>query len=186
MTIALEEMAPALKQAAAVIENGGIVLHATEGVWGFACAPMSEVAVMKILQLKRRSIEKGLLLIGGEAAVFETELNTHTLREDVLASWPGPHTWVLPNNSRFPAWVTGGRDTVACRVPGHRQARSLSKEVGGALVSTSANRSGEPPIVDEFSARVQFGGEVGFVLSGEVCTPGQVSTIYAMNGEVVR
>ena len=178
-------MKAALKQAAAVIENGGIVLHATEGVWGFACAPMSEAAVMKILQLKQRSVEKGLLLIGSEAAVFETELNAHPLREDVLASWPGPHTWVLPN-SRFPSWVTGGRDTVACRVPGHSQARSLSKKVGGALVSTSANHSGEPPIVDELSARVQFGGEVEFVLSGEVSMPGQVSTIYDMNGEVVR
>ncbi|MFT7650936.1 MAG: L-threonylcarbamoyladenylate synthase [Limisphaerales bacterium] len=178
-------MSVALKEAAAVIVNGGVVLHATEGVWGFACAPTCEAAVLKILQMKQRSIDKGLLLIGSEAAVFDTELRAHVLREDVLTSWPGPHTWVLPN-SRFPLWVTGGRGTVACRVPGHRQARCLSKKVGGALVSTSANRSGEAPAVDELSAREQFEGEIDYVLSGQVSSPGQVSTIYDMNGEVIR
>ena len=176
----------AIETAAAALRAGGVVAHATEGVWGFACDPFDEVAVLKILAIKDRPVEKGLLVIG-DVGEFDQELAAHSveLREQASASWPGPSTWVLPN-LRFPNWVTGDQSGIACRVPGHRQARMLCRAFGGPLVSTSANRAGEPSLVDETAVRAQFTEEVAHILPGQVCSPGKASTIYSLLGEPIR
>ena len=54
-----------IEQATAVLRRGGVVAHATEGVWGLACDPRSDISVKKILDIKQREKEKGLILIGG-------------------------------------------------------------------------------------------------------------------------
>ena len=138
-----------LAQAADLIRAGRIVLHATEGVWGLACDPFQEQAVTRILALKGRPVDKGLIVIGGSVAQFEPELAglPAAQRKSVVDTWPGPVTWLLPNQ-RFPRWITGVHDTVAVRVSGHPQARALCDAAGTALVSTSANPAGSPPAAD--------------------------------------
>ncbi len=128
------------------LRGGGLVLHATEGVWGLACDPGNSRAVEHLLACKERSVAKGLIVIGAGPECFAAELESlqGTVRARVEASWPGPETWVVPNQT-FPPWITGGRRSVAMRVPGHPQARALCRAFGGPLVSSSANRSGRPP-----------------------------------------
>jgi L-threonylcarbamoyladenylate synthase len=63
----------------------------------------------------------------------------------VDTSWPGPNTWTVPATSRVPRWITGVHDSVAVRVSAHPEVIALCDSFGGALVSTSANRAGEPP-----------------------------------------
>jgi L-threonylcarbamoyladenylate synthase len=143
-----------LRLARRALMQGGIVLHATEGVWGLACDALDARAVRSLLAVKGRAGAKGLIVIGHDAACFEEELcrlDPQT-RQRVRDSWPGPVTWVLPNH-RFPLWVTGGHDTVAVRVPGHPQARALARSFGGPLVSTSANRAGFPSARTALAAR---------------------------------
>jgi len=132
-------------------------MHATEGVWGLACDPFDPAAVARLLGLKGRAAAKGLIVIGHTADAFAPELAALDAagRAAVTDSWPGAVTWILPNR-RFPAWVTGGRRTVAVRVPGHRQARALLEAHGSPLVSTSANRSRQPPPRNRFQARARF------------------------------
>lgn len=143
-----------LRLARRVLMHGGIVLHATEGVWGLACDPLDAAAVRRLLAVKGRAAQKGLIVIGYDADCFAPELAglDGAAREGVRASWPGPVTWILPNR-RFPAWVTGGRDTVAVRVPGHPQARALARAFGRPIVSTSANRAGFPSARTRLAAR---------------------------------
>jgi L-threonylcarbamoyladenylate synthase len=170
-----------LEVAAGVILSGGVILHATEGVWGIACDPFAEAAVRRVAAMKRRRQDKGFVLIGA-AGEFDSELDDLSLsaREEVTASWPGPVTWVVPNR-RFPGWVAanGGADspgstdsslstlsTVAIRVPGHDQALRLAALCGSALISTSANPTGRTPARSGMAARAYFGGQVDFVLPG--------------------
>ena len=89
------------------LRSGGIVLHALEGVWGLACDPQDPVAVARLLRLKSRPLEKGLILIGSTPGCFAAELEglSTAVREALIASWPGAETWVVPNAS-FPYWVT--------------------------------------------------------------------------------
>ena len=174
--------------AASVLRGGGIVAHATEAVWGLACDPFDAVAVARVLELKRRSVEKGLIVIGDNADQFAAEL---AQVDDVTAtrvarSWPGAETWLLPNRS-YPTWITGGRTEVAVRVPGHLQSRQLCARYGGALVSTSANRSGQQPARDELTVRRHFGADVDYVLPGLVSGAAAPSRIrHAMSGRRLR
>jgi L-threonylcarbamoyladenylate synthase len=161
-----------LEVAAGVILSGGVILHATEGVWGIACDPFAEAAVRRVSAMKRRRSDKGFVLIGA-AGEFDSELDrlSRAARAEVTGSWPGPITWVVPNH-RFPGWVAanGGADstlsTVAIRVPGHDQALRLAVLCGSALVSTSANPAGRTPARSGLAARAYFGGQVDFVLPG--------------------
>ncbi len=179
-------MGTSVEACARVLHEGGVVLHATEGVWGFACDPHCETAVREILAIKGREAAKGLLIIGSDVADFEEHLSGLGHRHEVEASWPGHHTWVLPNKNRYGTLITGGRDTIACRVPDHAQARDLCKAFGGPLVSTSANRSAEPPVTEEREGRVQFAGEVDCILPGRTNGVDAPSTIHGLDGAILR
>lgn len=194
-----------LQLAVRSLRAGGLVLHATEGVWGLACDPFDGDAVAALLALKGRAVTKGLILIGSDSGTFAPELADVAADDQVrvLASWPGAVTWILPNH-RFPAWITGGRDEVAVRVPAHPQARALAQAFGGPLVSTSANASGRAPARRALIARRQlrnryrgaaaagrhdvhgFPGPRDYVLPGEVLSPGAPSQIRTLSGRVLR
>ena len=170
-----------------MLRRGGVILHATEGVWGLACDPYDPLAVAAILHLKGRSFDKGLIVIGADAETFSAELeglsDAHITR--LRASWPGPVTWVLPSQ-RFPAWVTGGRASVAVRVPAHEQARALCAAFAGPLISTSANFSGRPPSRTRIKAVAVFKEHVDYVLTGETAGFAGPSEIRTLQGELIR
>lgn len=177
-----------LRTAADVIVGGGVVAHALEGVWGLACDPFDEPAVQRVLRIKRRAQQKGLLVIGGSPCCFDAELAglTAAARQDVMDSWPGAETWVVESR-RFPRWITGGRSTVAVRVPGHRQARALARLCGGPIVSTSANVSQFAPATTELRTRKHFQHRVDFVLPGATRNRAGPSRIrLAADGSVLR
>ena len=175
-----------LEQAHAAIAGGGVVLHATEGVWGLACDPFCEAAVARILTIKNRVASKGLIVIGGDSRAFEPELAALNpqQRRQVTADWPGPVTWILPGR-RFPTWVRGDHDGIAVRVPGHPQARALAA-LAGPLVSTSANAAGAAPAVTQADAAARFAETVDLVLAGCVQNPGVASRLQTLTGEVLR
>ena len=180
-----------LNLATRALRAGGIVLHATEGVWGLACDPFNPDAVYRLLAIKRRPVNKGLILIGDAVACFEPELeglNT-AQRSRVEDSWPGPVTWVLPQR-RFPAWITGSHDRVAVRVPGHPLARALSRSFGGALVSTSANIGGRPAVRSRLQARrfasARLRPDMDYLLPGEVLGGAGPSEIRTLEGATLR
>lgn len=177
-----------LRRAVDALRGGGVVAHATEGVWGLACDPFDGAAVDRVLEIKGRDADKGLIVAAGRAEAFATELDG--LDVDVAArirtSWPGAVTWVVPNR-RFPKWITGGRDTVAIRVPGHAQARALADAFGGAIVSTSANRSGVEPARTAEAVEDALGEAVDFILPGEIGSgAGPSRIIDASNGRTLR
>jgi len=135
--------------AAALLQRGGVVAYPTEAVWGLGCDPFDEAAVLRLLALKQRPVDKGLILVAGALEQFDGLLDWEALptdrRETVYASWPGPHTWIVPASGRVPHWITGAHDGVAARVSVHPVVVALCAAFGGVLVSTSANPAGAPP-----------------------------------------
>lgn len=150
--------------------GGGVIAYPTEAVYGLGCDPLEYPAVQRILDLKRRDAAKGLILI---AARLEQLLPyvaplTPDLRKKLEATWPGPVTWVLPAAAHTPAWLTGGRETLAVRVTAHPLASSLCELCATALVSTSANHSGHPPARSALQVRNSLGPEVDCIVPGLV------------------
>lgn len=137
-------------QAAAVLKRGGILAYPTEAVWGLGCDPMHEAAVLRLLEIKRRPVDKGVILVASHLDQLKSLLDLPDLPTDrladVLASWPGPHTWVMPASALAPRWITGAHDGIAVRISAHPVVIALCNACRGALVSTSANRSGLPAV----------------------------------------
>ncbi|MCS4236694.1 Sua5/YciO/YrdC/YwlC family protein [Stenotrophomonas sp. BIGb0135] len=132
-----------------VLRAGGVIAYPTEAVWGLGCDPSHEAAVMTLLQIKQRPVEKGMILVAADLAQLEGWVRMDALpaecRDTVLASWPGANTWVLPAGNRAPRWITGDHSGIAVRVSAHPLVAALCRAWGGPLVSTSANLAGHPP-----------------------------------------
>lgn len=135
--------------AAQALHRGGVIAYPTEAVWGLGCDPFSEAAVMRLLAIKQRPVDKGVILVAGALEQFEGLLDWSLLPTDrseaVFATWPGPHTWIVPATGRVPHWITGAHDGVAVRLSAHPTVVALCAAFGGPIVSTSANIGGEPP-----------------------------------------
>lgn len=142
-----------LSATVAALDRGGVVVYPTEAVWGLGCDPFNEDAVRRLLAIKRRRADKGLILIAGALVQLDGLVDWDALpparRAAVLASWPGPNTWIVPATARVPDWVAGEHPGphrgVAVRVSAHPVVVALCAAFGGPLVSTSANVGGEPP-----------------------------------------
>jgi L-threonylcarbamoyladenylate synthase len=159
---------PQLERAARILLAGGVVAYPTEAVYGLGCLPLCRDAVLRILAIKQRAWRKGLILIAADVSQLRplVRLPEGPMRGAVLASWPGPVTWTLRARPGVPRWLSGGRPTLAVRVTAHPLASALCRRAGSALVSTSANRSGHPPIKSAARLRCVLGSAVDYTLAG--------------------
>lgn len=158
----------ALARAVRIVRRGGVIAYPTEAVFGLGCLPQDRAAVMRLLAIKQRSWRKGLIVIAADFLQLEpyVVLPPEPRRSEILASWPGPNTWVLEARADAPRWITGGRSTIAVRVTAHPVARELCRRLGQALVSTSANVSRRPPHRRLLRLRHDLGRELDYVLAG--------------------
>jgi L-threonylcarbamoyladenylate synthase len=176
-------------RAARALLAGGVIAYPTEGVFGLGCIPESRKAVEKLLAIKRRSWRKGLLLIAADLAQLEpwVLLPRGPRGAEVLASWPGAVTWVLEARREVPRWIRGKHSTVGVRVSAHPLVRALCRRAGHALVSTSANRSGHPPLRRLLAVRRALGSELDYALPGALggaCAPTVIRD--GQSGQILR
>lgn len=179
-----------LAKAARMIHAGAVVAHPTEAVWGLTCSPWNAAAVARLLQVKRRAPEKGLILIGRHTGDFEALLAqlSESQRAAVEQSWPGPNTWIVPDpGGLIPSWVRGEHQTQALRVSNHPLTSALCEAVGGPIISTSANLSGRPSPFSAWQVRAQLGNTVDYYLHGSTGGGRKASSIRdAISGEILR
>lgn len=180
---------PDVYGAAQLLRQHAVIAYPTEAVWGLGCSPWSELAVEKILHLKQRPVEKGLILLASCFTQLEPFLRglDSALIARIQAPCAKPTTWLVPNNGAAPAWITGGRDTLAVRITQHPIAAALCELSGDLLVSTSANPQGLPPARTAEEARAYFSGLIDGFTPGEVgaaANPSEIRDI--VSGEVIR
>jgi L-threonylcarbamoyladenylate synthase len=160
---------PALRRLRDPILAGGVGAYPTEGVWGLGCDPLNEAAIARLIHLKGRGADKGLIVIAAGLDQLDGLVQWPTearVREAMQATWPGPVTWVMQAADGLPDLLTGGRSTLAVRVTRHRPVINLCRAVGSALVSTSANHSGKPACRRGWQVRRQFGGQLDWFVPG--------------------
>ena len=125
------------------------MLTQTEGVFGLGCDPDEPSAIARLLQIKQREKNKGLILIAANFSQLEPYIDVKAIAPAILdkiqQSWPGPVTWIVPKSERCSDWVSGQFDTVAVRVSDHPDVQALCHAFEKPVTSTSANLSGEPP-----------------------------------------
>ncbi len=169
--------------------QGDVVAYPTEAVWGLGCDPFNEQALYKILLLKQRPYEKGVILVAANMAQFAPFLTdlSKAERSALELSWPGPNTWLVPDNGYCPPWIRGQHKAVALRVSAHPVVAALCDHFGGPIVSTSANPSGLNAAKTVLQVRRYFRGQPLVYAPGQVgnnLRPTQIRDL--RTGSVIR
>ncbi len=179
-----------LRRCVGTLQQGGVIAYPTEAVWGLGCDPDDWAAVLRLLELKSRPIEKGLILVAGEVAQIEHLLAPlpGALRERALEQWPGPVTCLIPDLAdQVPAWLRGNHDSIAVRVSAHPLVRALCDAFGGPLVSTSCNPAGHPAARHPWQVQRYFRGELDGLLPGALGGERRPSRIIDLvDGRIIR
>jgi L-threonylcarbamoyladenylate synthase len=168
-----------------LLARGGIVAFPTESSYGLGVDPWNPAGVEAIYRIKEREAGKPLpVVVAGRDQLaglgIDPDLN---IVKRLFAFWPAPLTAVLPVARPLPA--SAGTRTLAVRVPDHEPLRELLAALGHGLTATSANRSGEPPIVDPAALADLLAGEDAMVVDGGVLPGGPPSTLVAIEGDRV-
>lgn len=168
-----------------LLARGGIVAFPTESSYGLGVDPWNPAGVEAIYRIKEREAGKPLpVVVAGRDQLaglgIDPDLN---IVKRLFALWPAPLTAVLPVARPLPA--SAGTRTLAVRVPDHEPLRELLAALGHGLTATSANRSGEAPIVDPAAAADLLAGEDAMVVDGGVLPGGPPSTLVAIEGDRV-
>jgi len=178
-------------ECAAALHAGGVIAYPTEAVFGLGCDPRNQAAFEKVFTLKQRPPTQGVLLIGADfeqvAPYIDLAATPAEAIERAKATWPGPHTWIFPRAADVPEWIAGGHAGIALRVTAHAPAAALCHAFGGAIVSTSANRHGEPPARTAGEVRAAFGDALAAILNaptGGLERPTPIRD--AISGESIR
>ena len=160
-----------LQLACSAILQGGVIAYPTEAVWGLGCDPWSFQAVTRILELKNRPVEKGLILVAAsvEQIRFLLDPLPEELQRAALSHWPGQVTCLLPDvNKQIPDWVRGSHSSIAVRVSEHPVVIALCEGAGMPLISTSCNPAGQDPARDASQVRRYFDDQLDQIVPGDL------------------
>lgn len=179
-----------LEDALAVIKSGGVIAYPTEAVFGLGCDPMNERAVLRLSEIKKRPQNKSYILIGSnfsQLSPFCAAIEA-SQRQRIERDWPGPYTWIFPATELCPQWLCDRESGIAVRVTAHPTAAVLCDLCGHALVSTSANISGERAAKTWQEAANVFKDSVDYIVRADVSNPQGSPTIIrdAISGKRLR
>ena len=149
--------------------SGGIIAYATESCFGLGCDPNNERALRTLLRIKRRPKSKGLIVVADRVERCASLLCAISKVDmaGIQATWPGPHTWLIPAKARAKRTLRGNHGALAVRVTAHTDANNLCARLRIALVSTSANRAGQRPVKTTRECYRRFGTRV-MVIPGKI------------------
>jgi L-threonylcarbamoyladenylate synthase len=172
---------------ASTLVDGGIIVFPTDTVYGIGCNPYYDESVERIFQIKDRSEDKPLPVMGYSISDIEKLVHMSPLAKSLAQYfWPGALTIVSPcKDNNISRRVMAGGDNLAVRIPGNRCTQSLLR-LCKYLIGTSANVSGRKPCTSSYE--VLSSGLSGFdlVLDGGALEGGIESTIIEVIDSNVR
>jgi L-threonylcarbamoyladenylate synthase len=173
----------AIRDAAEVLERGGVVAYPTDTLYGLAVDPRSDEAVTRLFAIKDRDRESAIALIASDAAQAE-QAGAFGPAERRLAArlWPGPITIVVPRAPGMSALLSPRFDTLGVRVPAHAVATALPRAFGSCITATSANLSDRPAAITADEVAAALGDSVDLLLDGGPAPGGPPSTVVAVVG----
>ena len=161
-----------------ILQHGGVVAIPTETVYGLAACIGHPNAIRRVFDIKHRPYDHPLIVHLAPTSPLD---HWGIFNEDarILAStcWPGPLTLLVPRTQAVPDIVTGGRDSVAIRVPSHHITQQLLEHLQDAVVAPSANTFGHVSPTTAQHVHDDIGMSVDLILDGGPCAVGIESTI---------
>lgn len=178
------------KQISDILIDGGVVAYVTDTVWGLGALPSSEKGVAKIYEIKKREIQKPLILMSNDIEnlkPYVKEFNSKA-KDLVEKYFPGALTLVLEKTEKAPDYMTSGFNTVGIRIPDNNVFKELCEAVPGhVLATTSANLSHEPSAKTYEQAVANMGGKADLILEdfGQIAK-GLESTVVLISADDIK
>lgn len=172
----------------AAFRHGKLIAYATESCFGLGCDPTNRTALKRLLRLKKRPWQKGLLLVADRASRLTPFIAAPSPQQQITlaASWPGPHTWIVGVGQHIPRTLTGKHHALGVRVTAHRDAAAIARIVCSPIVSTSANVAGRIPLKTYRTCSSRFGAHA-LVVPGRIGPAKRPSTIRVLaTGKILR
>jgi len=168
-----------IERAVHLLRNEEIIAIPTETVYGLAGNIFSEKAIKKIFDLKNRPLVNPLIVhIGSTNQLEDLVVEIPELANKLIDKfWPGSLTLVLKKKDSVPSFITGGKETVAIRMPNHEQTLKLLNHLPFPLAAPSANPFGSISPTSATHVYDYFGDSIPLILEGGDCQNGIESTI---------
>ena len=156
------------KDAAKILQKGGLISFPTETVFGFGVVFDNEKSYKRLIEVKRRPPEQPFTLMCAD----KTDLDEYAeiderARKLINAFMPGQFTIILKAKKGLPKWVVSKEGNVGIRVPDYPLVQNLIRATGKPLLVPSANKHGEPPLTKSKDVYEVFKDEVDAVIEGE-------------------
>lgn len=168
----------AVDEAASLLREGRLVIFPTDTLYGIGADAFNAEAIAALYQVKQRPRTKGIPILLADPDDLEKVAEALPRRAQPLIErfWPGPLTLVVPRRPALPSNISPN-ENVAVRIPDHAVARALIRAAGGAVATSSANKTGNPPALDAPEAMAALAGSAAAVLDGGPVVYGAPSTI---------
>ncbi len=176
------------KHAIQCLSSGGVIAYPTESVFGLGCDASNIQAIERILKIKQRDSNKGLILLVSDirqASHFIRPLNIKSVSKLNTTSNQAT-TWLLAKSSETPKLISGEHSKIAIRVTNHPIARALCHELGSPIVSTSCNFNGEPPFSKAALIPNHLATHLDLILKGDCGGQAPSKIVDFMTGEQIR
>ena len=170
------------------LRKGKIIGYPTEGVYGLGCDPWNEDSVSRINRIKKRGAGKVYLLVASNINQLTELVDTDNIAKEVLESWPGHTTWLIPAKKNTPKWlVDKDSGLIAIRVSKHPTIVELCNHFKNPIISTSANISGDENVLSKTTFIHTFSQTVDYFVEGNLGNSDKPSIIRNMiTGEKLR
>ncbi len=181
-------LAEALEIGVEVLKKHGVVAYPTDTLYGLGAAFDDLEAVARVFDIKGRPRDAALpLLVASRSDVAQVSVGLTRQAETLMESfWPGPLTLVVSSAPTTPDMVTGGRGSVAVRMPDHPVPQALVRGLGCPITGTSANPTGGPDPATADDVRWALGDRIDYIIDGGPAPIGQPSTVIDLTGERPR
>lgn len=167
------------------LKCGGVISLPTDTIQGLSCLPRFEQALSKILQLKRRSNAKGLILLASKTDYFTDFVKDISVLVKIKLNLE-PTTYLLTANQSVSPLLTGRFDTLAVRLTNNQLIANLCQATDSALVSTSANITSKQCARRVLDLKIAFGKELDFMIAPQNHNNQPSRIINLQTGEKLR
>lgn len=134
-----------IRRAVEVMRKGGIILYPTDTIWGIGCDATNAEAVQRVFELKRRADAKALIcLVDSDAKVQRYVRDVPSAAWDIIDCSVSPITIIYDKAEGLAPNLMAEDGSVGIRITGEPFSNALCYRMQRAIVSTSANISGEP------------------------------------------
>lgn len=146
-----------IKKAVEVLREGKVVVYPTDTLYGLGVNAFDEWAIRQIYKIKKRCLRKPLSVLVRDVEMVRKIAYIDDKKVKILqAIWPGAITVILEKKDIVPSIVSGGKDTIAIRIPDCQVTKAMMAQVDFPVTTTSANISGEEDLLNVDDILKQF------------------------------